>query len=88
MAAWLLGMKVVGFAAVTNPASGTIDGWVHDGEHNLIAAKKCIEGLRKTIWKVIEKFKFHPDHKCGPNYKASTSLRLKQVHKGPTESIS
>ena len=79
MAAWLLGVKVVGFAAVTNPATGTTDGWVHDGEHNLIAAKKCLEGLRKTIWKVIERFQFNPEHKVMPNYKAQNSLRLKQL---------
>ena len=79
MAAWLLGVKVVGFAAVTNPASGTTDGWVHDGEHNLIAAKKCLDGLKKTIWKVIEKFQFNPQHALIPNYKAQNSLRLKQL---------
>jgi hypothetical protein len=57
MAATFLGVKCLGFAAVTNPATGTTDGsWVHDGEHNLIAAKKCLQSLRKTIWKVIEKF--------------------------------
>lgn len=42
LAATFLGVKCIGFAAVTNPASGTTDGWVHDGEHNLIAAKKCL----------------------------------------------
>lgn len=56
IAATLLGVKCIGFAAVTNPATGTADGWVHDGEHNLIAARKCLDGLKKTIYKVIEKF--------------------------------
>jgi len=60
----LLGVKCIGFAAVTNPATGTSDGsWVHDGEHNLMAAKKCLEGLKKTIWKVIERFSFDNEHK-------------------------
>lgn len=85
IAAHLLGVKVVGFAAVTNPATGTADGWVHDGEHNLIAARKCLEGLKKTMWKIIEKFQFNPSHKFTPNFKGSNSLRLKQVKYGPSE---
>lgn len=56
LAASFLGVKCIGFAAVTNPASGTTDGWVHDGEHNLIAARKCLEGLKKVIWRMVETF--------------------------------
>ncbi len=56
IAAWLFGVKCIGLAAVTNPASGTRDGWVHDGESNLKAAQKCLEGLKNTIWKAIEKY--------------------------------
>ena len=62
-AATLLGVKCIGFAAVTNPATGTVDSsWVHDGDHNLMAAQKCLGNLKKTIWKVIEKFSFNPDY--------------------------
>ena len=56
MSAYMLGMKAVCFAAVTNPASGLAEGWTHDGEENLIAAKKALDGLGKTMWKIIEKF--------------------------------
>lgn len=55
MVAHCLGIKVVGFAAVTNKGSGLSDE-VHDGEANLIAAKKCLENLTKTIIKIVEKF--------------------------------
>ena len=73
-------MKCIGFAAATNPASGTLDGWVHDGEHNLIAAKKCLEGMKKIIWRLVEKFEFNPDHKLKLNYTGVNALRLKQLH--------
>ena len=53
-----MGIKNVAFASITNPASGMQEGWVHDGEENLIAARKCLEGLRKTFYKIIEKFEF------------------------------
>jgi len=42
LAASFLGVKCIGFAAVTNPCTGTADNYVHDGEHNLIAAKKAL----------------------------------------------
>lgn len=56
----MLGIKAVCFASVTNPASGLSDAWVHDGEENLIAAKKCLDGLGKTMFKIIEKFELKP----------------------------
>lgn len=80
LAASFLGVKCIGFAAVTNPASGTAEGWVHDGEHNLIAAKKCLEGLKKVIWRLVEKFEFNPEHKLKLNYTGVNTLRLRQVH--------
>lgn len=80
LAATLLGVKCIGFAAVTNPASGTVDYWVHDGEGNLIAARKCLEGLRKVIWNIVLKFEFNPNHKLTLNYTGVNSLRLRQVH--------
>lgn len=51
------------FAAVTNPGSGLAEGWKHDGEENLIAAKKCLEGLSGTINKIIGKVEMVPDQK-------------------------
>jgi hypothetical protein len=80
MAATLLGVKCIGFAAVTNPASGTVDHWVHDGEANIIAAGKCLQGLRKVIWNIVSKFEFNPSHKLTLNYTGMNSLRLRQVH--------
>jgi hypothetical protein len=58
---------------------------VHDGEHNLIAAKKALEGLKKVIWRVIERFQFNPDYKFVPNFKGENSLRLKRIKHGPTD---
>ena len=56
MSCYLMGMKNVGFAAVTNPATGFTEGFTHSGEDNLEHAKKAHEGLTKTIFKIIEKF--------------------------------
>jgi hypothetical protein len=58
MASSLMGVKNVAFASITNPASGTVTDWVHDGEENLIAARKCLAGLTVTFYKIIEKFEF------------------------------
>jgi len=85
LAASFLGVKCIGFAAVTNPASGTTDGWVHDGEHNLIAAKKCLEGLKKVIWRIVEKFEFNSGHKLNLNYSGANALKLKQTPHHPSE---
>lgn len=85
LAATLLGVKCIGFAAVTNPATGSQEGWIHDGEHNLLAAQKCLERLKATIWKVIEKFHFNREYKLMLNYQGTNSLRLKQVKFGPTD---
>ena len=74
-------MKCIGFAAVTNPATGTSDApWEHDGEKNLIAALKCLEGLKKVIWRIVEKFEFNPEHRLKLNFSGVNDLRLKQVH--------
>jgi hypothetical protein len=85
LAASFLGVKCIGFAAVTNPASGTTDGWVHDGEHNLIAAKKCLEGLKKVIWRIIEKFEFNSSHTLKLNYSGANALKLKQTPHHPSD---
>ena len=76
-----MGVKCIGFAAVTNPATGTTDGsWVHDGEHNLIAARKCLDGLRKTIWKVVEKFDFKADYQFKFTHDSShKTLQVKKL---------
>jgi hypothetical protein len=58
MVAHFMGLKNIAFASITNPASGLQSGWVHDGEENLIAARKCLEGLTKTFNKIVEKFDF------------------------------
>lgn len=81
-AATLLGVKCIGFAAVTNPATGTTDGsWVHDGEHNLMAAKKCLGNMKKIIWRVIEKFDFNPDYQFKFSLTDSFNDRSLQVKK-------
>ena len=80
MAATLLGVKCIGFAVPTNPATGTAEGWVHDGEHNLIAAAKCVKMLKKIIWTLVEKFEFNPDYRLNINYTGVNALRLRQVH--------
>ncbi len=57
MTAFMMGMKQLAFAAVTNPATGyatTLD-YKHDGEEVLEYAKKAHEGLIKTIFKIIER---------------------------------
>jgi len=53
---------------------------VHDGEHNLIAAKKCLEGLKKVIWRLVETFHFNPEHKLNLNYTGVNTLRLRKCH--------
>jgi hypothetical protein len=58
MVSHFMGLKNVAFASITNPASGMEPGWVHDGEANLIAARKCLEGLTKTFYKMVESFDF------------------------------
>jgi Phosphorylase superfamily len=93
VAAAFLGLKCLGLAAVSNPATGTIDGWVHEQEFYLHAAKKCLALLKNIIWKVVEKFELNPAYKLALNYTGVNSLRLKQhaVHadyKAITEKIS
>lgn len=77
LAATFLGVKCIGFAAVTNPATGTAEAWVHDGEHNLIAAKKCLVSLKKVIWRLVEKFEYNPEHQLKLNFSGINALRLK-----------
>lgn len=78
VAAAFLGLKCLGLAAVSNPATGTIDGWVHEQEFYLHAAKKCLAALKNIIWKVAERFEMNPDYKFKLNYSGLNSLRLKQ----------
>jgi purine nucleoside phosphorylase len=56
IAAGIMGVKTLGIAAVSNPATGTIEGWVHEQEFYIQSAKRCIESLKKIIWKVIERY--------------------------------
>lgn len=77
----MLGIKAVCFGAVTNPASGLAEGWTHDGEDNLVAAKKCQNGLQKTIEKIIENFKFSDDHKIDNQNHIFKSLNLSRNSK-------
>jgi len=88
LAASFLGVKCIGFAAVSNPASGTIDGWVHDGEQVLIAGKKALENLKKVIWKIIEKFEFNSSHNLNLNYSGANVLKLKQTPHPSEQEIS
>lgn len=66
------------FGAVTNPASGLAIGWTHSGEDNLVAAKKCLEGLSKTMAKIIENFKFEDGKKIDNQYLGFNSLKLQR----------
>ena len=78
LAASFLGVKCIGFGAITNPATGISDGWVHDGENNLIAAKKCLNSLKKIMWKIVERFEFNPEYtKLNLNFTGVNALRLK-----------
>lgn len=77
VAAAFLGLKTLGLAAVSNPATGTIDGWVHEQEFYIKAAKKCLVALKNIIWKVVERFNFDPSYKLELNYTGVNALRLK-----------
>jgi hypothetical protein len=83
MTAYLMGMKQVAFAAVTNPATGYAEGFTHSGEDNLVHAEKAHIGLGKTLFKIIEKFKLSDepkklDNSLGHHQKP---LRIKHVEK-------
>lgn len=78
----MLGMKNIGFAAVTNPATGLVSGWTHDGEGNLIAARKCLEGLTKTIYKIIEKFEFSEKRELNTGVEDTIGLSMKRIDHG------
>ena len=53
MAASLLGVRCIAFATVSNPATGTIEDYVHDQYSILELGQKCIVNLKKTLWKLI-----------------------------------
>ena len=57
-----------------------MEDWVHDGEHNLIAARKCLAGLKSIIWRIVEKYEFKPGHKLNLNYTGVNALRMRQSH--------
>jgi hypothetical protein len=80
LAATFLGVDCIGFAVPTNPATGIQEDHVHDGEHNLRVAAKCLVGLKAVIWRLVEKYQFNPEHRLNLNYCGVNSLRLKQVH--------
>lgn len=72
-----MGLKNVGFAAVTNPATGFGSDWTHSGEDNLEHAKKAHEGLAKTIFKIIEKFQFSDEPRKMDNCLKAENKHLK-----------
>ena len=70
MTASLLGVRCVAFATVSNPATGTVEHYVHDQDSILELGAKCIVNLKKTLWRIIEKFEFNPQHRVRLNLHA------------------
>lgn len=87
MSAYILGLKSVAFAAVTNPASGLSEGFTHDGEENLIAAKRCLDGLGKTMFKIIADFQLNPDYKLTNHIHGALPIKMKRVSSLPSDEI-
>jgi len=79
MTFYILGLKGIAFAAVTNPGTGLEDDFTHDGEANLIAAQRCLEGLTATILKIIEKVELPPPKKLENILIDTNSLNLQRV---------
>lgn len=76
-----MGVKCIGFGAISNPATGTIDGWTHDPEFYIEAGKKSLAGLKKLIWKVIEAYPFNHERKLELNLFPKTKpLKLKTIN--------
>jgi hypothetical protein len=74
-------VKCIGLGAISNPATGTVEGWVHDPEYYIQAGKKSLAALKLIIWRALEAFPFEPSYK--PNLSmtigdltASHSLKL------------
>ena len=82
IAAAMMGVKTLGIAAVSNPATGTIVGWIHEQEFYIQSAKKCIANLKNIIFKCVENFQLQDDHKVKLNHhlgRGSEGLSLKQI---------
>lgn len=77
IAATLMGLKTLGLGAVSNPATGTIDGWVHDAAYYLTSAKLSLSNIKKIAWKVIERFDLDPSHQFKHDLTGIASLRLR-----------
>ena len=75
-------MKCIGLGAISNPATGTVDGWVHDPEYYIIAGKKSLAALKLIIWRALEAYPFDPEYKANlslmiEDSAASHSLKLR-----------
>lgn len=80
-----MGLKCLGLAAVSNPATGTIEGWVHEQEFYIRSAKLCLLTLKNIIWKVVERFELNPEHKQEISFIGVNSLSLKQLDISPMQ---
>jgi hypothetical protein len=69
-----LGVKCIGLGAISNPATGTVDGWTHDPEFYILAGKKSLAGLKLIIWRALETYPFNAD------YRPSLNLALNSAH--------
>ena len=75
----MMGVKCIGFGAVSNPATGTVEAWTHEPEFYLHSVKKSLAGLKKVIWKIMEKYEFNSEHRALINFKEVKSLKLKKI---------
>jgi hypothetical protein len=78
-----LGVKCIGLGAISNPATGTVDGWIHDPEFYILAGKKSLAGLKLIIWRALEVYPFNPSYKPNLTFELSDdsvthSLKLSQ----------
>ena len=64
---------------MTNPGSGLSETWTHDGEEVLILAKKCLDGLSRTISKILEKIELKPTFILDNHLHNNNPLRLKRI---------
>jgi len=60
MAFYSLGNDCLAFSAVACPAAGIVEGFQLDGEEIIQASEKAIDGLRRTISKIVEKVQLKP----------------------------
>jgi len=50
-----------------------VDGWVHDPEYYIIAAKESLASLKLIIWRALEAYPFDP------SYKPNLSLTIEDL---------